>query len=210
MNETFEGSLVAMKRVVLVATLLLVPSLVLAQSGYIGVFADPAATNCYIDDEVEAPVNVYVVHWLTHGATGSRFRVVEKPGITMTYLGETPNIEGYYGNSRTGVTACYGGCFAGTILLATLHYQGHGTSTMCSFIDTAPPLGSEFIETIDCDPSPKAWSAGHVWLHVNGKVLCTCEHDDYTYYQVLLGPKDVCTTPVAPSTWGLIKSFYEL
>ena len=210
LKEKVRERLAAMRSAIVVVSLLFVPTLVLAQPGHIGVFADPAATDCYIDDEAESPVDVYVVHWLTPGATGSRFRVVETPGITMTYLGETPSFDGYYGNSRTAVTVCYGGCFVGPILLATLHYLGHGTSALCSFIDVAAPIGSEFIEVIDCDPSPNAWSAGHVWLHVNGKVLCTCEHDDYSYCPVPLGPKDICTTPVAPSTWGSIKSFYGL
>lgn len=163
--------------------------------GNISVFADAAGSSCSLVDVVNAPINVYIVHTNLppSGLTGSRFKMVESPGFQATYVAETIALPNYFGSLMTGIAFVYT-CTTQTMLLATVTFNGHGTSTTCSYLDIAgDPAFSDVPIAQNCAfdlyPAPSV-----------GKLLVNPD-------PILCQPP--CAVPTRPSTWGQVKGLYR-
>ncbi|HEX6791743.1 MAG TPA: hypothetical protein VF247_10575 [Candidatus Krumholzibacteria bacterium] len=161
--------------------------------GNITAFADPTGTSCSITDQTPGPFNVYVFHTNFGGMYGVNFRVSESGGFHATYLSETLEAPGHYGDFRNGIDLVYGACRNGPVLLGTISYEGHGTSESCSYLDI---VGWHYPwpETGDCIfmdyPAPPLGK-----LYVNPQPgLC----------QPWCG-----VVATAPATWGKVKALYR-
>lgn len=207
-----------MRRLALSIAALVVVALVAGraagQGGQLMVSAHPLGLTCDFSDTGQGEVDIYVVHSNTAGSTGARFRVAERTGVTMTYVSETSHFPMTFGNTRDGITICYGSCLPSPILLVTLRYIADGTSTMCSFIEIDPYPGAAFIEALDCQPDGPAQPASCGRLIVNGNVTCGClETVDCTPHPEATSPRtpfaNFCVVPVEDSTWGAIKALFE-
>jgi len=176
-----------------------VPHHTAAQSaGHISVFSDSSASTCTLIDAAPALFNVYIVHsdmanpW---GIIGSRFKVVMGPGFTASYVSELIVGQGHAGSVLTGITIAYDACSFGTLLLATVSFQGYGTSSVCSYLDVGPDpaFGGDIPIAQDCfldlHPVP---STGP--LYVNPDVG-QCQPG--------------CLVAIQAMTWGGIKALYR-
>ncbi|MGD8414464.1 MAG: hypothetical protein PVF33_09540 [Candidatus Latescibacterota bacterium] len=183
----------AFRKILLLLPLLLIVSAgaALGQTGYIGVYADPAGTECMLSDRGGREVNVYVVHQATSGAAASQWRIVSGGGFDMTYLGETWSTTAL-GDARSGVSTSYGACLASPILLCTVTYLAHGTSSPCSYLEVvADPasVGGE-IEVVDCNSNFLSGSGGRLYVNPDG--TCQCGQADN----------------VRDTDWGRIKAMF--
>ncbi len=203
--------MVAMKAGVLAAFLILIPALALPQAGKVGVFPNTIGTDCRFFDDAEGMRDIYVLHVMTPGTKGERFRVVELPGATMTYVSETVNSGIAMGDTRTGITICHSECLAGPILLVTMHYLAHGTSSHCAQIEVAPHPGAGSIDVLDCAPDGNTWAAGCSPLLINPSA-CDCLDGLQCIGTLISEPtsaqSNFCTIPVEGSTWGRIKALF--
>jgi hypothetical protein len=160
--------------------------------GNITVFADEAAASCSITDQTPGPITVYVMHTNMSGMAVSDFKVAESIGFLATYISETIETIGHVGDFRNGITLAYGTCRDGPLLLGSISYQGHGTSTPCSYLEVV------------------AWR--YPWPYTTN---CT-EHD---YQAPPLGRLYVnaqpgecplwCSVATEQSTWGRVKALYR-
>ena len=176
------------KTLLLTMAILLCASLVLAQPGSIGVFADVNATICNLA-ETEY-INVFVVHVNSPGATQSKFKLVQTHGANMIYWGDTVNpAYSSVGNNQTGITITYPTCTASPHWIASAHYLGND-SAECSRIQVVAHPDETTVLAWDCADPPNAQVASGGRMHVNPNAWCNC------------------TVPVWETTWGQIKSLY--
>lgn len=177
-----------MKRSVLIAFMLVLSaSMVFAQAGSVGVFADVAATDCNFVD-AGGLVTVQIVHVYTPGATASQFKLEAPAG--WTHLGDTWNFATVIGSSVVGVSVAYGACFVGPIALGAINFFGGNLApcTLFSIVPDPASLSGE-IEAVDCE-SFKVFPTGGSGI-VNPDGTCSC------------------TTPVQETTWGGVKALYN-
>jgi hypothetical protein len=188
-----------MKRFVLLSIgLLLVASLAFAQTGSIGLFADPAALSCDVYDSGPGLVIVYVIHVYTPGATASQFIVASMWGNAMTYLSEAVTapyikIGTCAGPGATGCAIAYGSCVGSPNMIMMIQYFASGLTPPCSYLQvmadpTATPPG---IYVTDCADPPNLLTA--------------------TGGDVVINPIEgcFCNIPVEDTSWGQIKSLYQ-
>jgi len=158
------------------------------------VFSDPNGGSCTLVDDSEAPLSVYVIA-KTSGTVNSRFRVASSEGFNADYLSEVIHMPFHTGDLRTGIDITYAYCAIGAVLLATMTYAGHGTSSPCSYLEV--------------QAHPESY---------DGSIeVITCTFD--TFRGVTLGPLLVnssqgqctpwCVVGVRSSTWGAVKAFYR-
>ena len=181
-----------MKRLVLFTfCALLIAGLVYGQAGSIMIFSDLAFSDCNINDYVPALVTTYVVHMYTTGATASQWRI-ESPCNMMTYLGEVIAFPTAIGNTRTGISVAYGGCFVGPIHLATINWFAMGITPPCCLMSVVADPGalSGQIEAVDCQQF-KVFPTGGQAI-INGQIS-----------------ECWCSVPVQETTWGRVKSMYR-
>jgi len=150
---------------------------------------------------------IYVLHSITGGATGCRFRIQAGPGMTMTYVSETHDFPMTIGDTQTGMTVCYNTCLPGPLYrMAAITYMAYGTSA-CAELRIVPHPGSESVEERDCN------------FQTNGGVLVqnlkvATNPDCLTCPPVFSYPGpgipfDCSPLPVEESTWGRIKALYR-
>lgn len=177
-----------MKRSVLIAFMLVLSaSMVFAQAGSIGVFADAGATNCNFAD-AGGLVQVNIVHVNSPGATASQFKLATPAG--WVHLGDTWNFATVIGSSIAGVSVAYGTCLASPVALGAVNFFGASVTACTLFGIVADPSAlSGEIEAVDC-ASFKVFPTGGSGI-VNPDVDCNC------------------TTPVQETTWGGVKALYN-
>jgi hypothetical protein len=166
------------------------------QAGAIGLYVDaPTYVDCYYTDAAPALVPVYVVHKLTPGATASQFMVAAFDGFNCTYTGEIIAAPVSIGSTQTGLSASYGGCMAGDILIATINYFCMGTSPNCARLqvvpDPAAPTGH--IEVVDC---------AFVKLIATGLGFVFNEDGSCNHYLF-------CHISTKNTSWGRVKALYR-
>jgi hypothetical protein len=171
--------------------LLAVPATALGQAGHIGLFADPAGTECTLSDRGGGEVNVYVVHKATSGAAASQWKIVSDGGFAMTYVGETWSTAAM-GNTQSGVSTSYGACMGSPVLLCTVTYISHGASPSCSSLQVVPDPSSVTgtIEVVDCSSNRLSAAGGR--LNVNPDGSCPCGQ----------------ASNVRETDWGRIKAMF--
>lgn len=186
-----------MKRALLLSVcLLVVASMAFAQTGSIGLFADPGATSCDVYDAAAGLVLVYVVHVFTPGATASQFMVTGSG--TMTYLSEAVTapfikIGTCAGPGATGCAIAYGACVGSPNMILTLQYFASGTTPACDLIQVVadPSATPPGIYVTDCADPPLLLTATGGTAIVNPVEGC------------------FCNVPVEETSWGQIKSLYR-
>ena len=163
-------------------------------------YSDPAGNMCTLADNGEQALQVYVVHSVGSnplGVVAADFRVVASSGFAADYVGE--NIEPGFlvlGDLRSGIQIAYALCVSGSFLVATITYQGHGTSQPCSAIEIQPhpqaPSGA--IEVMDCYfDTARASTLGSLYVNVEeGACAPWCN-----------------PVSVESSTWGRVKALYR-
>jgi hypothetical protein len=163
-------------------------------AGRIGVYADAGAGACTLDDSQPRAFDLFVVHTDMDGMLSSRFRVVESSGFTATYVGESIATNLHFGDLHSGIDVIYDLCSAGSLLLATISYDGHGTSEPCSTVEIAEfaPSTTGQPETMDCNFG---------WFPAA------------PFGPLLVNPTDQCSqwcvVATEATTWGRVKALYR-
>ena len=193
---------------VVAATLLLVAAALAPRAvdatESIGVFADPYAIGCELDDENWGFIpehSYYVVHMSTSGASGSRWKAevpacaADGDGIMFAADIEAfDDLFTYTGGSQTGIQVDYGQCVAGAIyaleIWTLVRYEGYVPSCCMWPVTPDPAVPSAKVVATDCD--------GHKTYPV------ALEHP--------INPDGSCpcgTVPVEHTTWGGVKALWS-
>jgi hypothetical protein len=192
-----------MKYLLAIAALLALPQL--ATADQVGLFSEPTAYSCTVLD-VPGPSTLYVVHRFSRGTNGSRFRIEPSTGFTGTLLSVSSEYTIVSGDPLNGITMSYDPCMSGSIVVLSLTFMLDGTASPCSWLRTAAhPLSPDGeIDVFNCPSgrSPGDWGGVHV---IQGYGFC---------YDLSADPDFPCKpadppVPVAPSTWGAVKSLYR-
>jgi hypothetical protein len=158
--------------------------------------SDPIVTSCTLVDNQEGPLKVYVINEIAaDGLVSSSFRVASSAGFSADYMGETIHLPFHIGDLRTGIDITYAYCATATVLLATMEYMGHGTSSPCAYLEVLPHPDSfsGSIEVMDC-----------AFDTLRGGTLGP----------LLVNPLSSqcapwCVVSVQSSTWGAVKALYR-
>jgi hypothetical protein len=164
--------------------------------GPISIFSDTGGTNCLVTDHQPGMISLYIVQRYSSGAVASQFRVETSDGFTGVYVSHSV-APGFLdlGSPPDDYSVSYSGCVTGDFLVATLIYQGFGTSAACSHIEIRPaptsPVPGE-IAIVDCSSNLVAGTTfGPAVVNYQGECLVWC-----------IGA-------VESSTWGKIKAMYR-
>jgi hypothetical protein len=172
---------------------------------YLGALELAGDDICHMPDQSVGVRTVHVYHRLNPGSIASRFRLVVDPAVTMTYMSETVQTPSFAGNTRDGITLCYGSCRLGDVLLVSIEYMALGTSAPCGQIRIVPHPDAETVEAIRCDDGPVATYVQDLYV-VGPGGLCGCPSGHAfagTPQAFTCGP-----LPVRSKTWGAIKALY--
>ena len=184
-------------RALLIVTILLVlasplnAQILPAEAGQIGLFPDPNGLNCNITDTFGL-ITLYAVHVNHEGAAFVDFKVEPGPGVVATWISDTDVLSITNGNSPTGVSIIYGGCFQTPTHVLSVTYQFIGASSDCS----------EFVVSENLN-TPQPWPA---------TTLCTeAFRREVRPKNLVVNPTGQCTCTVATEhkTWGAIKAIYQ-
>lgn len=188
-----------MRRFALFALLAMcIPAHAIAQvAGHIGIYGDPLATSCQIEDLYPHTIQAYVVHALSDRAAGSQFEIAASEGFTGVFLGDI-EADGAlkFGSAPTGVQIGYGGCFQGLKHILTVTYHLDGRSGGCSFLEvraTDVNPNSPGLLMVDCDYHVHEAEGGRAYVNGNGSCQCFAAG---------------AATPTRQTTWGGIKELY--
>ena len=164
--------------------------------GHIGIYGNPEATKCHIEDIFPRTIQAYVVHALHDGAMAGAFTVSSSEGFTGVFLGdiEAPGML-KFGSAPTGVDIGYGGCHFTLTHVLTVTYYLDGRSQPCSYLEITPTTSGNTtgILMVRCDQELDYAEGGRAY--VNGNASCQC---------FAAGSP----TPTERSTWGGIKDMY--
>jgi hypothetical protein len=178
-----------MKRVVFLAVAaLMAASMAFAQGGSLGMFADPAGTNCNLADAVPGLVTYYVVHVNTPGATACEFSAPKPACVLATYLSDASVFPVTVGTSQSGVSIGYGYCAAGPINVLKLNYFAQGMTQACCRYPVLPHPITGGPWMVDCANNQLLTTGGQGIVNANP----TCQ----------------CNVPTEETTWGQVKSLY--
>ena len=175
-----------MKKVVfLTVALVFAASMAFAQAGSVGIFGDPAGTDCNLPDAIPGLTPYYVVH-VNAVATASQFSAPAPACLLASYLSDTSVFPVTIGSSQTGVAIGYGSCQAGNIHVLTINYFTQGLTAPCCYYEILPDpvIASEKIEVVLCDNSLVYASGGVGIVNSDGSCLCDVATEDSTWGQV--------------------------
>lgn len=173
-----------------------------AQVGMINLASVPNSGACAGRD-TPGLKTIYVQHSIFNGATGSRFRIENGPGATLTYVSEVHHFPQTIGDSQSGITICYEGCIINTQVLVSITYMFYGTSEPCSELRIVPHPDSETVEAMDCNYEPVAdYVQDFKFL---GDCGCGFMHD----FPGTPRSFGCAPLPAEPSTWGRVKALYR-
>jgi hypothetical protein len=179
-----------MKRVVFLAiATLFAASMVFAQNGSIGIFADPAGTNCNLPG-VPGIAYYYFVHVNAIGASASQWAAPAPTCFSGMRLADLAVFAVNLGNTSAGVTVGYGTCKTGTFHIMTALYQVFAPAGPCCRwkVVADPSLSSGKIEIPDCLFLMSYGTGGQGIVNMNQ----TCP----------------CNVPTEDTTWGQVKALY--
>ena len=161
----------------------------------LNIYGDAEHSSCLISDVAPGPITLYIFHENTPEAFWSMFRVAADGGFTGLLVSHSvPPGFFYLGDPMVDYSISYGGCRLGTFLIATLVFDGFGTSETCAHIwlDDAPSsyLPGELL-TSGCSEELKIPAT-------NGPAVVN--YDDCPAW---------CITATEESSWGRIKALYR-
>ena len=178
-----------MKRVVfLMVAALMAASMVFAQAGSIGIFADNQGTNCNLPDPGPGLTMYYAVHVNTPGATACAYWAPKPTCFTAMYLSDTNMFPVTVGNSQIGASIGYGLCKASPIHVSTLNFFTNGGTPFCCYYPVVGMPLSGQIEVVDC--------SNNLIYGTGGKGI------------IKATPACQCNVPAEDTTWGQVKSLY--
>ncbi|MEE9268772.1 MAG: hypothetical protein V3V49_00765 [Candidatus Krumholzibacteria bacterium] len=181
-----------MKRLLFAACIVVaLPVVALAQTGQIGLFADPGGNGCTVTDNSPGPITVYVVLTDHGGAGACDFMVQPGPGFLGSWVSDTWIFATTQGTSDKGISIIFGSCEPTPTHVLTINYVGAGTSSPCSSIDV---VGNTNVTP----PSPSITS-------------CVGSKNPVPVRSVVVNPDVTCNciVPVEETTWGRIKALYH-
>ncbi len=182
-----------MKRTALVTLFVLTASASPTPADRIGIYLSGTNLVCAMDLVQYLPTSIYVVHHLSAGTTGSRWKLdlVAGPVVSVGYSTGQLEIAGI--NPYEGVELGYGSCQAGDVVVYRLDFFSTGVVTDCYQLSVVPYPGETDVIAVDCagQPAPATGGAFSFSLGPSGS------------------PCYDCTTPVEPSTWGRVKALYR-
>ena len=181
-----------MKRVVFLAiATLFAASMVFAQNGSIGIFADNAGTNCNLPGVV-GMAYYYFVHVNAIQASASQWAAPAPMCFSGVRLADLPVFAVNFGNTSAGITVGYGTCMTGTFHIITALYQVLAAPGICCrwSVVADPTLESGKIEIPECAPDfPMNFGTGGQGM-LNSNATC------------------LCNVPIEDTTWGQVKALY--
>jgi hypothetical protein len=196
----------AMKFVLLVCALLLLPAASAADEARVTLYTGSGADNCNLYDTGPALHEVYVVYTGPTSVMALEFKLEQTYDAGLTYLGETiiqPRTL-TAGRADKGVAVALGECLAGSNLqVLKVIYQGLGVSASCSQLRVlrnpeSTHVNGNKIACVDCStPYSQIFWAEPGHLVINPDDDCECE-----------SPGSGGPSPVAATTWGGIKALY--
>ena len=171
----------------------------LGQVGTLGLYTDPAGTDCRLIDASSGMVSVYVVHDATQGASGVSFSAPMPACMNgATWIGDDRRYPVTFGSSQDGISIGYGRCETGPTHVLTVIYFAAGTSSSCCLYPVVdnPIFTSGQIEVTNCDTKDLRIVYGTIGIvsTVNGDANCDC------IVQATAGRQE--------SSWGQVKSLY--
>jgi hypothetical protein len=202
-----------MKKVLLLALgIVFSASLAFGQAGYIGLFSDALHTSCNMTiTDLGGTKRIYVFHMMAAGTTACMFGIqstgftgdpdteCEMVGITnyFTLVIGDPFFEAPYDTDNAGVAFSYGSCVTtGAIQLSRITFSciGEVVPPPCSKFEAvaAPDAPSGTIEVVDCADGKLVGNGSLMYVNPDGTCICG---------EVV---------PVQDSSWGKIKSLYNL
>lgn len=174
--------------------------------GSIFVSAQPDNFSCVLLDMNPGVHTIHIIHSLSLGAKGSRFRIATGPGMTMTYMSETHHFPMTIGNTQSGISICYEDCLAGDFLVASINYMGYGTSSHCSRIQVAAHPESGVVEAMRCNNTPVRMAMEDLAVTPSpGGCACPSPRSIQGTPQSF----GCLPVPVDGKTWGAIKALYH-
>ena len=177
------------KALLLTAVMLLGASVAFGQAGYIGLFADPAGTDCFLPDVMTGGLVPYYAVHMAATVTGSQWAAPKPACYLSTYLNDTPVFPVTVGNSQVGVSIGYGACYSSPIHCLTLNVFPVGATQPCCQWDVGPDPNAGGIFAVDC--AFVTIPASGAFGMVNGNTT-DCP----------------CSNPTEETTWGKVKSLY--
>jgi hypothetical protein len=182
-----------MKRTLLLTlAVVLVASTSMAQQpiGHVGVFSDPTATSCDIQD-IAGIVHVYVCHVeATIGARASQFKVDMDPSLsTLTYIAESVSIGLSIGDALNGIAISYNTCVS-TFPLELIHIQFFGTGTITSCgkfqIVQDPAQEDNEIAFVDCSSNLVLTGTldGSAMVNATGDCGCNVANEETSWSKI--------------------------
>jgi hypothetical protein len=178
-----------MKRVVfLTVAALMAASLVFAQGGSIGLFADPAGTNCNLADNIPGMVIYYAVHVNTIAATACEFAAPVPSCLKALFLSDAAVYPVTVGNSQAGVSIGYGMCLGAPITVLKLQFFAQAMTGPCCYYPVLPHPINGGPWMVDCANTQLPATGGKGIVNAN----LTCQ----------------CNVPAEDTTWGQVKSLY--
>jgi len=120
-----------------------------AQAGTLCIYEDPVGANCNLTDAAPGLLSLYVIHQLSPGAVGVRFSAPTPACFLAPYLSDQSNWL-IIGDSQTGISVGYNGCFPSPVVALTIHYFAQGLSGPDCAYPVLPHPEDAFIEVTDC------------------------------------------------------------
>lgn len=164
------------------------------EGGFIGLYADAAATSCNL-----VPggfLQVHVIHMRHTGMTASQFAAPAPGCMNAVYLGDQGMWPTQIGNSQDGVSLGYGACLTAPTYLMVINYSVEGDVDPCCLYPVLPDPHAPSGEIVGVDCSNNLTGIGGGTAVVNANPGCSCSD----------GGDPV---PVVETTWGRIKTMYR-
>lgn len=144
--------------------------------GHIGLYADPAGSECNLVPGLYITFNIYVIHTLAPEANTSEWILV-KTGNWASLLAGAPIWNGLtLGDPYVSFIITYGGCKALPYLVGTLPFTPLALPAACALsmhVAASPAVASGSVEAVDCQATKRLATGG--MLTLNGNSTCPCE-----------------------------------
>jgi hypothetical protein len=166
----------------------------------IGLYLDPAGTNCAMGAARFGPMTVNVVHHSEIGTRVGKFKVNDASGLFLAGTGVTAGFVSI-GTYAAGIEIGYPTCRTGATLIGTLNYFLQNEALDCSrTVQVVPHPGSEVADEVIAVGCQQPF--GTITVATGGRLWGGTDAE-------LCGG---CTEPplaTQESTWGGIKALYR-
>jgi hypothetical protein len=166
------------------------------EGGFIGLYADAAATSCNLVSTPASLLQVYIFHMRHTGMTASQFAAPVPDCLNASWLGDQGMWPTQIGNSQDGLSLGYGGCLAAPTYLMLINYFVEGDVDPCCLYPVLPDPHRADGEIVGVDCSGNLVVIGGGTAVVNANAGCSCSD----------GGDPVL---VEETTWGRIKMMYR-